>query len=168
MLRVRLPCGVGSDLGLEAAASHLARPCRPRLEEDPAPEGLGSSLGPGPSASLATGLAAGLRVLQAGPRDPPQALPPPLRRDAQSVYGKQGPWGTSCIRPLPAGAQGFGLMGCSGGPTGGRGHGEAPVASSSPRPASAGKVRGTELWEGLQLGAPGSTESPVPPEARRP
>lgn len=58
---VRLPCGVRSDLGLEAAASHLARPCRPRLEEDPAPGGLGGSLGPGPSASLATGPAAGSR-----------------------------------------------------------------------------------------------------------
>lgn len=61
LLRVHLPCGVRSDLGLEAVASYLARLCRPRLEEDPAPEGLGGSLGPGPSASLATGLASGLQ-----------------------------------------------------------------------------------------------------------
>ena len=169
MLRVRLPCGgQGLTSGLKQRPLTWPALAVCSWRRTWLPEAWAASWGLArwllwPQVRLQA-----RRVRRAGPRDPPQALPPLRRRDAHSVFGKQGPWGTSCIRPLPAESPRLRANGPTGRPHRRAGHRGKPVAGPSPRPASTGKVRGTGLWEGLRLGAPGPTERPVPLGARRP
>ena len=118
--------GARSDLGLEAAASHLARPRRPLLEEDLAPGGAG------PAAGLRspTGWSLGSTPGSASSEE---------ERDTQSFCGKQGPWGTSCIRPLPAGSPRLRANGPPGRPHRRAGHGGKPVAGPHPGRPPQGK-----------------------------